>query len=254
MARYGWRSFFVVLGLGSLLWLPLWFRWMPRGHDYASIERIPVPRIADILRQRSAWASFGGHFSGNYFWYFLLTWLPFYLVRERHFSMQVMASLGSLAYLVSACASATAGWICDRAISAGAPALPVRKRCVAGGLAFATIVIGVTLISDQTASIILLLLACVGYGVFASSHWAITQTLAGPVAAGKWSGVQNFVANLAGVAAPNITGAVVGATGHFFWAFAVAAAVALAGAMSYRFGLRAVEPVDWHRQTDPGPR
>jgi len=34
-----------------------------------------------------------GSFCSNYFWYFLLTWLPFYLVRERHFSMNLMATV-----------------------------------------------------------------------------------------------------------------------------------------------------------------
>ena len=31
MATYGWRPFFIVLGLGSLIWLPLWSRWCPRA-------------------------------------------------------------------------------------------------------------------------------------------------------------------------------------------------------------------------------
>jgi ACS family D-galactonate transporter-like MFS transporter len=245
MARFGWRPFFVVLGLGSLVWLPLWFRWMPRGHGAAAKCTIDAPGIPDILHHRAAWATFGGHFCGNYFWYFLLTWLPFYLVRERHFSMQEMASLGSLAYLVTAAATTAAGWLSDRAIAAGTAPNRVRKTCTGFGLGFATIVLGVTAIPNQTASLILLLLACASYGVFASSHWAITQTLAGPLAAGKWTGLQNFVANLAGVAAPAITGFVVDSTGQFFWAFAVSAGVALAGAMIYTFGLGKIAPVDW---------
>src|SRR6266704_487659 len=31
MARYGWRPVFIGIGLISLLWLPAWIRWMPRG-------------------------------------------------------------------------------------------------------------------------------------------------------------------------------------------------------------------------------
>ena len=91
----------------------------------------------------------------------------------------------------------------------------------------------------------LLMLACGSYGVYASSHWAITQTLAGPSAAGRWSGVQNFIANLAGVVAPTLTGFVIDKTGQFFWAFAVSAAVVLIGAWVYAFGVGPVTPVEW---------
>jgi MFS family permease len=190
---------------------------------------------------------FAGHFCGNYFWYFLLTWLPFYLVRERNFSMRTMASLGFLAYLVTAATTTTAGWLSDRAIASGSSPTRVRKACVGFGLGFASVILGVTILPNATASMVLLFFACMSYGLFSSSHWAITQTLAGPLAAGQWSGLQNFVANLSGVAAPSITGFVVGSTGHFFGAFAVAAGVALAGSMIYLFGLGAVVPVQWQR-------
>jgi sugar phosphate permease len=197
------------------------------------------------LSQRSVWATFAGHFCGTYFWYFLLTWLPFYLVREQHLSMNLMATMGSLAYVATGVSSTVAGWLSDRSIAAGATPTRVRKTCTTVGLAFATIILAVTLVSDPTLSMVFLMLACISYGIFTSSHWAITQTLAGPRAAGKWSGLQNSVANLAGVAAPAITGLVVEKTGQFFWAFAVSAAVVLAGAAVYAFGLGKVEPVYW---------
>lgn len=244
MARYGWRPFFIVLGLASLIWLPFWNKWMPAGMA-ASSDSALVPTTREIIGQPAAWASFTGHFCGNYFWYFLLTWLPFYLVRERHFTLQQMASVGSLAYIVTATASVVAGWLSDRAIARGATQTRVRRLCTGGGLACATVVVAVVIIPDRTTSMVLLMLACVSYGTFASSHWAITQTLAGPLAAGKWSGVQNFVANLSGVVAPALTGIVVDRTGQFFWAFAVSAIVVLVGAAAYIFGLRKVEPVVW---------
>jgi MFS transporter, ACS family, D-galactonate transporter len=242
MARFGWRPFFIVLGLGGMLWLPLWGKWMPKGPGAAASARLEAPSIRRILVLRSAWATFAGHFCSNYFWYFLLTWLPFYLVRERHFSMNAMATLGALAYLVSATTTTMAGWLSDRAIAAGATPTRVRKTCAGAGLGFAAIVVAVAAVPDPTVSMVLLMLACGSYGVYASSHWAITQTLAGPLAAGKWSGLQNFIANLAGVVAPALTGFVVDRTGQFFWAFAVSAAVVLIGAGVYVFGLGPVEP------------
>ena len=249
MARFGWRPFFIVLGVGSLFWLPGWVKWMPRGPGIAEGHPSGIPSIPDILRRRSAWATFLGLFCSNYFWYFLLTWLPFYLVRERHFSMALMATIGSAAYFVTATATTVTGWLSDRFIAAGATPTRVRKTCTGAGLGGATIIVAVAWVASPVASMIFLMLGCISYGVFASSHWAITQTIAGPRAAGRWSGLQNFVGNLAGVTAPAITGFVVDKTGVFFWAFAVAGGVALAGSMVYLFLLGPVEPMVWPRRS-----
>ena len=68
---------------------------------------------------------------------------------------------------------------------------------------------------------------------------------AGPAAAGRWAGLQNFVGNWAGIAAPALTGFIVGRTGQFFWAFASVAVVVLTGAFVYLFFLGPVEPAVW---------
>src|SRR5712671_3977797 len=36
MAQYGWRPFFIVLGVVSMAWLVPWFAWMPRGSSAVS--------------------------------------------------------------------------------------------------------------------------------------------------------------------------------------------------------------------------
>jgi nitrate/nitrite transporter NarK len=78
-----------------------------------------------------------------------------------------------------------------------------------------------------------------------SSHWALTQRLAGPVAAGKWTGIQNFFGNLSGVAAPAITGFIVQRTGQFYPAFILVVAVILLGACCYGLLIRRVDPIEW---------
>lgn len=247
MERYGWRPVFLVLGLVSLLWLPAWFKWMPHGHAATQQTESGGPGFALICRQRPAWATFIGHFSGNYLWYFLITWLPSYLVKERGLSMSQMAYVGALAFLVTGITTIITGVVADRAIAAGATPTKVRKTCVIMGLSLATSVVAVTMVDGALAALACLLFACMAYGVFASSHWAIPQTIAGPVAAGKWTGMQNCLANFAGVAAPAITGFVVERTGQFFWAFAVCSAVVLAGAAAYAFLLGPVAPLDWSK-------
>lgn len=117
MSRFGWRPFFLVVGLASLLWLPPWLRWMPKGHtDSVSHLGLSAPGMLQILKQRSAWGTCVGLFCMNYLLYFLLTWLPFYLVRERHFSLAAMAKIAWLAYFLMAVSATSAGWVSDRCI------------------------------------------------------------------------------------------------------------------------------------------
>jgi MFS transporter, ACS family, D-galactonate transporter len=245
MARYGWRPVFIVLGLGSLIWLPAWFKWVPRTSRRGSDAGAENVSFAEILSHPAAWATTAGHFCGNYFWYFLLTWLPYYLVRERGFSMDNMAMITAAAYCVTAVSTTTTGWLADRLIAGGLSASRVRKGCTGIGLALATAVVGVVFVHSAAGAMAILMFSCVCYGIFASSHWAITQTIAGPTVAGKWSGLQNGTANLAGAAAPAITGLVVKHTGHFFWAFGTTAIVVMLGAAVYAFFLGPVEPVNW---------
>ena len=74
-----------------------------------------------------------------------------------------------------------------------------------------------------------------------------SPNLAGPYAAGRWTGFQNCVGNFSGIVAPALTGLILQRTGHFEWAFAVVTTVALLGAASWFFVVGPVEPVVWHK-------
>jgi MFS family permease len=93
--------------------------------------------------------------------------------------------------------------------------------------------------------VILLLLAFGAGGMCGSNIWAITQSLAGSRMAGRWTGFQNFVGNLAGFFAPTVTGFVVGRTGHYFLAFVIMAIVAVGAALCYFFVIGPVEEIVW---------
>jgi len=246
IARFGWRALFVGLGFGSLLWLIPWLLWMPRGQAFSTpMDQTQVPSMLRIARHRPALFSGLGLFCSNYFWYFLVIWLPHYLETERHFSKTKMGILASLAYLTVAVSSVLSGWISDRWISGGASPTKVRKTFTGLGLALSTIILPVALVRDETLAMGLLMLACLCYGMFASNVWAITQTLAGPHAAGKWTAMQNGVGNFAGVVGPAVTGWLLDLTGLYQAAFAVAAAVAFTGAAIFVFGIGPLRQVEW---------
>jgi MFS transporter, ACS family, D-galactonate transporter len=251
VARLGWRIFFIALGVIGLTWLLPWAIWAPRSS--ARLIKTPPagvagPSFADILRLREAWGTFIGHFGGNYLIYFLLTWLPSYLVNERHFTMDEMAVLGSLPYVVIAASTISMGWLSDRLIQRGASVTNVRIGFAAGGLAGSAVIVLVPLIPGHLPALAVLWVACAFYGAFTPNLWAIPQTISGPVATGKWSGLQNCIGNLAGVIAPALTGFIVSRTGHFSLAFVSVAVVVAIGACAYIFVVRDVEPIRWEER------
>ena len=252
VGTYGWRPFFIGLGVLSLLWILPWLMCMPKGPGLPVERRVRAPTLLHILAQRSAWGTFGGLFAYNYFSYFLLTWLPFYLVHERNFSMRGMGTVGGVAYGILAFSALISGAISDVWISRGGSLTRVRKTFTAVGLGVASIFcLAVEVFGfDARLAILLLFLMCAAAGLCTSNLWAITQTLAGPEAAGKWTGVQNFAGNFAGVICPALTGFVVQRTGHFFWAFVVTAAVLMGGCLSWAFVVGRVAPIDWDAQPD----
>jgi hypothetical protein len=113
------------------------------------------------------------------------------------------------------------------------------------GLAAASLILPAGMASNLTVSITLLVIVYLAFGLFSSNHWAITQTLAGPGASGKWTGLQNAIANLAGVIAPFLTGLILSRTGSFFLAFLSSSFVVLIGAASYLFVVGEVRQVVW---------
>ncbi len=245
MAAFGWRVFFLALGFGSFLWLVPWLLWMPRGQGVAArTDRASdAPTMGALLRQRAVWFTAIGLFCSNYYWYFLITWLPAYLEKERHFDKAKMAVFGSLSFLAVAVTSVASGWLSDRFIARGATPNRVRKTFAGVGLTLSTIILPVSVIKSDDIAMPLLLLACLCFGCYTSNVFAITQTMAGPRAAGKWTGLQNGVANLAGVAAPWVTGELLQRTGQFYLAFVVATVVVLAAAACFVFGIGPIRQV-----------
>ena len=251
VARFGWRPFFIVLGVVSLLWLPPWLKWMPRTPTCGVLHVKQGPGLLEIVRKRSAWGSWIGHFCSNYFLYFLLTWLPFYLVSERHFSVNGMAKVGGSTFLMAAISALICGRLSDRWICAGATPTRVRKTFMVVGMTCNGLFLAGCAVAPKGLLVTLLLLAGASFGLINSNLNAITQTLAGPQGAGRWMGAQNFVANLAGAVAPALTGFLVDRTGQFYWPFLITAAVTWVGALQWGLVVGPVEPIAWKVKPKP---
>ena len=245
MATFGWRAAFVAFGLISLLWLLPWLIVTRGGAATAGGQHgAPLPYLT-LLRKRAMWGSSLGQFCSTYSYYFVLTWLPLILVKAYGYSVKEMAQIGAGVYAIHAASSALMGWASDRWIMSGASANRVRKTLLVSGLVGVAIVMMVCASAVSTAAVMLLAATAALHGTQTPNIFAISQTLGGPRAAGQWMGVQNLVGNLAGVVAPMVTGLVVDYTGEFYWAFAIAAGVALLGSLAFGVLIPRIEPVKW---------
>ena len=260
IAHVGWRLFFVAFGVASSLWLLPWFKYLRRSEPNAELnptlapgnagtlqasEPVASATILQILRQRSAWGTFAGLFAYNYLWYFFITWLPIYLERERHFSVQAMSVVTAVAFFILAISALVSGWLSDKWIAAGATPTRVRKTFTGSGPLIASSIVLVGIVANHGLAVCILVVACIGLGMCTSNLWAVTQTLAGPATSGKWTGLQNFTGNLAGWIAPTLIGLIVQRAGNYFWVFVITSAVTLLGAAAWVFIVGPIKPVAW---------
>lgn len=247
MDARGWRSTFVLFGALSLLWLWPWrsVRVETRAPMASAAAGEAAPAFGTILRERGLWAAALGHFTSNYNWYFCLSWLPLYLIQSRGFSMKAMAGLLGFAYLINAGSGLLGGWICDAWIRAGRSANVIYKLVMAvNHLVSIAAMIGMALLPLH-GSVLCLFVYEVVLGLSSPGIYAIPQIMAGPAATGRWVGVQNSCANIAGIFAPWITGLLVDSTHSFDSAFMLAALVNVLGVIAWVWMLPRVAPLPW---------
>jgi MFS family permease len=250
MSSVGWRPVFIIFGALSLLWLWPWSRVqvaepVPRAAAGQAATADDGPSFQEILRQRGLWGASLGHFAANYNFYFCLSWLPYYLVKSRDFSMSSMAGLLGSAYLINALAGLAGGWLCDAWIRGGRSANVIYKGTMAlNHIVSIAAMIGMAVLPLQ-GSIACLFAYEVVLGLSSPGIYAIPQIMAGPAATGRWVGVQNACGNLAGIFAPMLTGILRDVTGSFTSAFVLAALINILGVIGWLWILPRVTPLRW---------
>lgn len=244
MAQLGWRPVFILFGLVSLLWLIPWLR--AKVPEPAKTEDgIAGPTLATLLRERSLWGASIGHFASNYGYYFIVSWLPFYLVKDRGYSLETMTLLASMGYLLNAGAAFGMGFLADRWLRNGHSATKVYKSIMGLSHAGAVLCMVGMMTLGETGSVACLFAFLIIAGASYPGLFAIPQILAGPEAAGRWVGLQNAAGNVAGMVAPIVTGFLVYSTGQFGLAFALVAVLNVLGVIGWVWVLPAVAPIDW---------
>ncbi len=247
MTRIGWRPVFFLFGLASLLWLIPWMRAdVPKPVHVAG--QVAGPSLRTLLRERALWGASIGHFASNYGYYFIVSWLPFYLVKARGYSLDTMSLLASMAYLLNAGSAFGMGALADRWLRRGASPTLVYKSIMGVSHAGAVLCMIGMMTLGETGSIVSLFAFEIIAGASYPGLFAIPQIIAGPEAAGRWVGLQNAAGNVAGLIAPTVTGFLVYSTGHFELAFGLVAALNVLGCLGWVWVMPAVTLINWQQR------
>lgn len=263
LLHFGWRWNFAATGLISVLFLALFYAFYRNpGEDdrLSSAEREYITRggaqpedraraakgapLAYLLRQRQVWGLVLGFASYNYSFYLLLTWLPSYLSTAHHIDLLHSALYTSVPWLIATILDlAVGGWLVDALIQRGRNPVSVRQSILIGGTALGLGIFGAARAQSATNALIWISLCIGGLSAASPVGWSIPSLIAPKESVGTLGGILNFGNQLAGIAAPIVTGYVVQATHSFFWAFAAAGVFLLIGIAGYVFLLGSMDPV-----------
>jgi MFS family permease len=241
---YGWRPIFFTFGLVTLLWIVPWlFVSRPQWKRYAHGSGKDIP-VRQVMRNRTVWLMGVGHFMNTYGFYFLLAWLPLFLVKERGIPILTMTGMITTSYLVQAFSAVSWGWLSDRLIKAGWDEGRLRVGLMSMyQLTAAASILGIGLATSQSMILAWLVFGALFGGIGGAHVYAIAQIYAGPRASGTWVGVMNGVGNTSGIVGPIITGLLIQLTASYLAAFAVSAAIVAFGGLWWWVALPKVGPV-----------
>lgn len=244
---YGWQEMFLILGLGSLVWLIPWLLFVKKDRhtgsagqteaEAAAAEADNIP-MSKVLRSPVLWGTIIGTFCYMYFVYFCMTWLPLYFAEERGMTLKSSALYTTFSFAGMAIMSIIGGFAADRLIRGGRDAVKVRKSfTIAGFLIATTVLVGAFAESDNVA-LFFSVLSLSGLGLATANYWALTQSLIPGGAIGRIVGIQNMAASGAGVVAPILTGLLVDLTGSYDAPLQTVAIFIAIGIASYAFLVR----------------
>jgi ACS family glucarate transporter-like MFS transporter len=240
-----WRFAFYLTGLGSLLWVILWyFTYHETQTEPKAARAVSGIPWKQLLANRTALGLVLCKFFQDYLFYLFVTWLPAYLIMDRGFTLMKMGWCASLPWIAGAFAQPLMGWLSDKLIRRGVSVTVSRKTTIITmQLLAAGVVITGSDAPDAMTAVWLLTLAVACESASTSILWAACTDVAPPAAAGSFAGVMNTAGALAGILAPVVTGFFVQVTGSFEQALLIGSCMVVLAAFSIWFIVGELKPI-----------
>lgn len=260
--NFGWRISFVVIAVLGGLWLLAWLKFFkdtPEQHprvSEAERELIRQSRANIIVESVEEGRSLTHYifsvpvlavamafFCFNYVLYFFLTWLPSYLMDYQHLDIKSMSIIGVIPWLGAAVGFLGGGFFADGLGRRLGNVILARKIVLTLGLGVAAVCV---LLTTQVASLGMAVACITVSSVFLFMTpqicWALIQDIVPKNRVGGTGGFVHLLANLAGIAAPSLTGLLIQYGGGYNSAFFLAAAVSAVGMVVVVLAVRSRQP------------
>lgn len=256
MGTFGWRTLFLIVGGGGIVFGFVWWFLYREPHESTTVNQQELDHIAAggglvppgehkavafkwshvgaLLKCRQIAGACLGQFAGNTTLVFFLTWFPTYLATERHMGWLKVGFFAVMPFLAAAVGVMFGGWISDLLLKRTGSANIARKLPIIAGLLGASTIIAANYVDSDALVISILSVAFFGQGMVGLG-WTLISDVAPKKFMGLTGGIFNFCANIAGILTPLVIGLIVAKTGSFFYALAYVAVAALLGALSYIF-------------------
>jgi ACS family glucarate transporter-like MFS transporter len=244
IAIYNWRYAFVITGVGSMLWVALWFLTYHETKATQSTEVVSkkIPWFT-LLRHRNVLGIVLCKFFQDYSFYLFVTWLPAYLVMERGFTVVKSGWYSALPWIAAFLFQPLAGKCSDWLVRRGFSLNQSRKGCVIVLQMLAASVVFAGYVHSAVAAVWILAM-CLAFESGASVVlWAACTEVAPDKASASVAGIMNTAGALGGILAPIITGLLVTWTGSFQRALLVASCMFVLAALSMWFVVGKVETI-----------
>jgi MFS family permease len=244
--RWDWRAAFYVTGLGSLLWVVLWYFTyrQPKLEEPATKGQAAKLPWRKLLGNRAMVGLLLAKFFQDYLLYFFVTWLPGYLVIAHGFTLEQMGTYGSLMWFAGFVNQPLMGFVSDALIRRGLSVTAARKGTIVTVMLLASSVIAVGFTNNFQVCIALLVLAVAFESASGTILWTMCAEVAPRKAAGSVAGIMNTAGALAGILAPSITGLILHFTGNFQNALILAGCMILVAAAIVIFVIPEIKPME----------
>ncbi len=252
---FGWRMIFVVTGAIAVVWAIVWLLYYRNPEDHpganAAERRYLKENIAKVHRAdpagQASWKQLLsnsnvlglslGHAAMLFNLYFLISWLPTYLIQQHHLTALNTGIYGSIPWLFGLLGVIVGGRGSDILIKRGWPIVKARKVFLVVGMLLAMTCLLTAFVDSLTAAIACLSVAVFGVFLTNSVVWAANAEISPLNQEGTVAAIENCFGNIGGLTAPIIVGFLLEATGSWAAPMASAAVVALVGAGIYLFML-----------------